>query len=120
MRTIATRRAYPAVRLRPRPAIQHTGPMPVHVLCVRHGLSTWNLARRWQGTADPPLSDEGRAGARELAAALATSIGHGPRVRIWSSNLQRAHETATIIATHLATTPVTVESRLVEADVGEW
>ena len=94
--------------------------MPVHVLCVRHGLSTWNLARRWQGTADPPLSDEGRAGARELAAALATSIGHGPRVRIWSSNLQRAHETATIVATHLATAPLTVEPRLVEADVGEW
>jgi broad specificity phosphatase PhoE len=94
--------------------------MAVHVLCVRHGLSTWNLVRRWQGTADPPLSDEGRAGAAELAAALATTIGHGPRVRIWSSNLRRAHETATIIAARLETAPVTVEPRLVEADVGEW
>ena len=90
------------------------------MLCVRHGLSTWNLARRWQGTADPPLSDEGRAGAAELAAALATTVGRGQRVRIWSSNLQRAHETATIIADHLGTAPVTVEPRLVESDVGEW
>ncbi|HEU4840819.1 MAG TPA: histidine phosphatase family protein [Ilumatobacteraceae bacterium] len=94
--------------------------MAVHVLCVRHGLSTWNLARRWQGTADPPLSDEGRAGAAELAAALSSTIGHGPRVRIWSSNLQRAHETATIIAARLGCGPVTVDPRLVEADVGEW
>jgi broad specificity phosphatase PhoE len=90
------------------------------VLCVRHGLSTWNLTRRWQGRADPPLSDEGRAGAAELAAALAMTVGRGQRVRIWSSNLQRAHETATIIADHLGTAPVTVEPRLVESDVGEW
>lgn len=94
--------------------------MAVHVLCVRHGLSTWNLARRWQGRADPPLSDEGRAGAAELAAALGMTVGRGPRVRIWSSNLRRAHETATIIAERLGTAPVTVEPRLLEADVGEW
>lgn len=94
--------------------------MAVHVLCVRHGLSTWNLVRRWQGRADPPLSDEGRAGARELAAAIATTIGTGPRVRVWSSSLQRAHETATIIADHLGAAPVTVEPRLIEASVGPW
>lgn len=94
--------------------------MAAHVLCVRHGLSTWNLERRWQGRADPPLSDEGRAGALELAAALATAVGTGPRVRLWSSNLQRARETATIIAAHLGAAPVTVDPRLVEADIGEW
>jgi probable phosphoglycerate mutase len=95
-------------------------PMTVHVLCVRHGLSTWNLARRWQGRADPPLSDEGRAGARELGEALATTIGRGPRVRVWSSSLRRAHETATIIAEHLDAAPVVVEPRLIEASVGPW
>ena len=41
-------------------------------------------------------------------------------MRIWSSNLQRAHETATIIAARLGSGPVTVDLRLVEADVGEW
>jgi probable phosphoglycerate mutase len=92
--------------------------MPVHVLCVRHGLSTWNLERRWQGRADPPLSDEGRRGARELADALAATIGTG--VRLWSSNLRRAHETATIIAERLRTGRVTVEPRLIEAAVGPW
>jgi broad specificity phosphatase PhoE len=94
--------------------------MAVHVLCVRHGLSTWNLARRWQGRADPPLSPEGRAGAAELAAALAMTVGHGSRVRVWSSDLQRARETAEIIAAELATTPVITDARLLEADVGEW
>jgi broad specificity phosphatase PhoE len=92
--------------------------MPVHVLCVRHGLSTWNLARRWQGRADPPLADEGRVGARELADALAATLGNG--VRVWSSNLQRARETASIIAERLGAGPVTVEPRLVEAAVGPW
>jgi len=94
--------------------------MAAPVLCVRHGLSTWNLERRWQGRADPPLSDEGRRGAVAVAAALATTIGSGPRVRLWSSNLQRAADTATIIAEHLGTAAVTVDPRLVEADIGEW
>ena len=57
------RRAYPR-RSDPGPwragRSGRTGPVSVHVLCVRHGLSTWNLDRRWQGRADPPLSDEGR------------------------------------------------------------
>jgi broad specificity phosphatase PhoE len=94
--------------------------MAVHVLCVRHGLSTWNLARRWQGRADPPLSDEGRAGAAELAGALAMTIGAGTRVHVWSSTLRRAHETATIIAHRLDTAAVTVDARLIEASVGAW
>ena len=33
---------------------------PTRVLVVRHGQSEWNAAGRWQGQADPPLSDLGR------------------------------------------------------------
>jgi len=92
--------------------------MAVRLLCVRHGLSTWNVARRWQGQADPPLADEGRAGAAELAAALAAAVGH--HVRVWSSDLQRAHETAAIVAARLGAGPVAVDPRLREADIGPW
>src|SRR5581483_3152944 len=37
------------------------------ILLVRHGQSEWNREGRWQGHADPPLSDAGRRQARELA-----------------------------------------------------
>jgi probable phosphoglycerate mutase len=90
------------------------------MLCVRHGLSTWNLARRWQGQADPPLSDAGRHGAAELAEALATTVAHGTAASVWSSDLQRARATAEIIAARLGVGPVTVDPRLREADVGPW
>lgn len=94
--------------------------MAVHMLCVRHGQSTWNLLRRWQGTADPPLSDEGRRGALELAEALAGTVGSGSRVAVWSSDLQRASSTAEIVAARLDAGPVVVDARLRETDVGPW
>ena len=94
--------------------------MSVHLLCVRHGLSTWNLERRWQGRADPPLSEAGVDGAVELAEALATTVTHGPNTSVWSSDLQRARSTAEIIAERLGAGPVNVDSRLREADVGPW
>ena len=38
------------------------------LLLVRHGESIWNADGRWQGQADPPLSDRGRQQAGEAAA----------------------------------------------------
>ncbi len=93
--------------------------MSVHVLCVRHGLSTWNQLRRWQGQADPPLSDEGRHGAATLADALGATFGDR-RAGVWSSDLQRAADTAAILAARLDAGPVVVDGRLRETDVGPW
>ena len=42
------------------------------ILLVRHGESTWNADGRWQGQADPPLSDLGRSQAAEAAAKVGT------------------------------------------------
>ncbi|MET0326094.1 MAG: histidine phosphatase family protein [Ilumatobacteraceae bacterium] len=94
--------------------------MAVHVLCVRHGLSTWNAVRRWQGRADPPLTDEGRRSAAELGDALAATIGSRAGVTLWSSDLQRASSTAAIIAERLHAGPVVIDGRLRETDVGPW
>ena len=33
--------------------------MPTDLLMIRHGQSVWNAERRWQGQADPPLSELG-------------------------------------------------------------
>ncbi|CAN5174899.1 hypothetical protein BH18ACT4_BH18ACT4_05500 [soil metagenome] len=30
---------------------------PTRLLLVRHGQSEWNAVGRWQGQADPPLTD---------------------------------------------------------------
>jgi probable phosphoglycerate mutase len=85
------------------------------ILLARHGETDWNSERRWQGHADQPLNDAGRAQAHELAESLA---GRGIDA-IYSSDLVRAHETAHIVAVELDL-PVEVDSGLREVDVGDW
>jgi probable phosphoglycerate mutase len=87
---------------------------PTRVLVVRHGQSEWNALGRWQGQADPPLSDLGRVQAHEAARAL------GAVDAVWASDLLRAAETATIIADHLGVGPVVVDPDLRERDAGEF
>jgi probable phosphoglycerate mutase len=85
------------------------------LLLVRHGESTWNAAGRWQGWADPPLSDLGRAQAEAAAPAAA------PVDAVVSSDLQRARETASIMASVLELEgDVHVEPDLRERDVGDF
>jgi len=85
------------------------------VILVRHGRSTWNEERRWQGQADPPLSDAGKAQARRVAERLRSE----PIAAIYSSDLRRALETAQIIGGFLKLEP-RPEPRLREIDLGEW
>ncbi|HEX6311321.1 MAG TPA: histidine phosphatase family protein [Acidimicrobiia bacterium] len=85
------------------------------LLLVRHGESTWNVAGRWQGQADPPLSDLGERQAAAAAAALAP-----PPDAVWSSDLARARRTAELLVAPHALAPVRLEARLRERDVGEW
>jgi probable phosphoglycerate mutase len=84
------------------------------LLVVRHGQSEWNAIGRWQGHADPPLSELGRRQAYVAAASIGAVDG------IISSDLQRAAETAAIIAQQLGVGPVMVDERLRERDAGEW
>src|SRR5690606_34165227 len=89
-------------------------PETTRVLLVRHGQSEWNAIGRWQGQADPPLSDLGRLQAREASRALGTVDA------VWASDLQRAVETAAIIAGELGVGPVVVDPDLRERDAGEF
>jgi probable phosphoglycerate mutase len=84
------------------------------LLVVRHGQSEWNAIGRWQGHADPVLSELGRRQAAVAAGSIGAVDG------IISSDLLRAVETAAIIAEQLGIGPVMVDERLRERDVGEW
>jgi broad specificity phosphatase PhoE len=69
------------------------------LVLVRHGVTHYNLERRFQGQTDIPLSDEGREEARALRARLANlaDLAHlfdDGRTLVASSDLKRAHETA--------------------------
>jgi broad specificity phosphatase PhoE len=68
------------------------------LLLARHGETDWNAERRWQGHADLPLNERGRGQARALAEDLAAD----ERIDIvYSSDLARARETASIVADRL-------------------
>jgi probable phosphoglycerate mutase len=85
------------------------------ILLVRHGQSTWNADGRWQGRADPPLSDLGR----RQAEVAADTVGELGITRVVASPLVRAHETATILSGVLGL-GVEADPRLQERDAGEW
>src|SRR5689334_12745091 len=84
------------------------------LLLVRHGESEWNADGRWQGQADPPLSDLGRRQARNAAAHV------GAVDAIVASPLERARVTAETISEALGVGPVLVEPDLMERHAGEW
>jgi broad specificity phosphatase PhoE len=90
----------------------------VQVLLLRHGQSEWNAVKRWQGTADSPLTGLGREQAIETAWALA-GVDDEP-TSLWSSDLRRAYETATIIGEALGLGVPNIDPRLREAYAGEW
>ena len=63
------------------------------LVLIRHGQSQWNLENRFTGWVDVPLTDAGRAEARQGAALL-----KGLRVdRAFTSALSRAQETLRIV-----------------------
>ena len=85
------------------------------ILIARHGQSDWNHEKRWQGHADRPLTERGR----EQAQALADRLAHIELDAVYSSDLQRARDTAAVVAESQG-----LELRqlpdLREVDVGSW
>lgn len=76
--------------------------MATSLVLVRHGQSTWNAEARWQGQADPPLTDLGRSQAREAAAELSRLITSFDAAA--SSPQLRAAETADILVAESSAT----------------
>jgi len=89
--------------------------VPTTLVLVRHGETDWNRDNRFQGRADPPLNETGRAQARALAEGLRDRVF----VAAYTSHLRRAHDTATILADALGLELVSNHA-LEEVDVGSW
>lgn len=85
------------------------------IVLWRHGRTEWNAQRRFQGQSDIPLDDEGLAQAERAAGLLV----HLSPTRIVSSDLQRAHRTAAMLADATGL-PITTDERLRETFAGEW
>ena len=84
------------------------------LVLVRHGETAWNAEGRAQGHADVPLSDVGHRQAEAVAPALASF----EPVRLWSSDLARALQTAQHVAAATGL-PIEPDARLREYDVGK-
>jgi probable phosphoglycerate mutase len=86
------------------------------VLLARHGQTDDNIEPiRAQGFRDTPLNETGRRQAAELAERVA-----GMRVSsLWSSDLSRAAETASIVGERVGLEP-RLDARLREGSRGEW
>jgi broad specificity phosphatase PhoE len=89
--------------------------MSTTILLARHGETDWNRERRVQGHADRPLNETGIAQARALAETLAGE----PIEAVYSSDLERAYETARIVAESRGL-GVTALRELREKHFGTW
>ena len=85
------------------------------LVLLRHGRTAWNAERRFQGQADPPLDEIGRAQAYEVAALVAALRP----ARIVTSDAQRAVVTAQIVADACAV-PMEIDPRFRERSLGHW
>jgi 2,3-bisphosphoglycerate-dependent phosphoglycerate mutase len=85
------------------------------ILLIRHGQTDWNMEGRWQGTMDIPLNAEGQMQARVLADHLAER----PITAVYSSDLQRAYQTALALAERKGLM-VQKDARLRELNLGAF
>ncbi len=67
------------------------------LIVIRHGQTEWNLARRWQGGLDSPLTDLGRAQAVAMGEILRREGISAASHTAYVSPLGRARETARLV-----------------------
>lgn len=89
------------------------------VYLIRHGATEGDGKRRYKGTIDVPLSEEGAGQARLAGRFLRESLGGEPLRAVYSSDLRRALSSASIIAEGTGLEPVAVPG-LRERHFGLW
>ena len=119
-RIVTITKRYRSLRLPERvsPILSHSadtvGAIMLNILIARHGQSEWNQLGRWQGKADPQLSEFGAGQASDAARHC------GAFDAIISSGLLRASQTAMILSESTGIGPVLIDNNFSERDVGAY
>jgi probable phosphoglycerate mutase len=89
---------------------------------ARHGQTEANLAKRFSGEKDTPLTPLGREQAEEIGLVLRRELGAKPVLACVSSPLARARTTMEIARGVLALPPggYAIDPRIQEIDLGQW
>jgi broad specificity phosphatase PhoE len=90
-------------------------PKKTRLILIRHGITDWNIQKRYQGQTDIPLNEQGKEQARQAAAELAST----PIDTFYASDLKRALETAQIIAKD-RNLEIKTNPKLRETHFGVW
>ena len=88
------------------------------IILIRHGETIWNREGRFQGRLDSPLTQKGRLQAKENGKKLKGIVSKD--IKIFSSPLGRAKETAYIISNELGINrdKIIFDNRVIEFDYG--
>jgi probable phosphoglycerate mutase len=94
----------------------------VTIYFIRHGETDWNAEARYQGQADVPMNERGRAQARRNGEALRPLLPDIADADFVASPLARAKETMRIVRERLGLDPddFQIDERLKEAHYGQW
>lgn len=94
----------------------------VTIYFIRHGETDWNAQSRYQGQADIPMNETGRAQARRNGKALRALLPGIAHCSYVASPLLRARETMEIVRGAMGLEPRTyaLDPRLKEIHYGDW
>jgi probable phosphoglycerate mutase len=94
----------------------------VTIYFIRHGETDWNAEARYQGQADVPMNETGRAQARRNGETLRQLLPGIAGAEFVASPLKRARETMRIVRETLGLDPegFEIDERLKEAHYGDW
>ena len=94
----------------------------VTIYFIRHGETDWNAQARYQGQADVPMNETGRAQAKRNGEALRPLLPGIAKADFVASPLARARETMRIVRETLGLKPddFRIDERLKEAHYGDW
>ena len=89
----------------------------MRIVLMRHGATEWSVTGQHTGRTDLPLIQEGRDEAAGAAALLRSLVGSVDRIRIVSSPLQRAFDTARLVT---GRRDIELSDDLMELDYGSY
>jgi probable phosphoglycerate mutase len=89
------------------------------LLLIRHGETEWNVARRYQGQLDSPLTKRGIAQAEAIGLRI-LELPEFDTAPVVASPLGRARQTAAIICASRRSPAFGTDERLREITLGSW